>query len=79
MFLDLCKLICLWIVFFLIILEQNMNHEDQSQDFRVIPCDDFSLNVFLDNIANEITDEEVERLKFFCSGNAKIYLEPLGV
>lgn len=36
---------------------------------RILPSDDIQLNVFLARLADKITDEELDKLKFFCSGS----------
>jgi hypothetical protein len=35
---------------------------------RIIPTEDFPFQVFLKQIADQITDEELQTLKFFLSG-----------
>ena len=37
-------------------------------DIRLEPCGDFALNSFLLKINDELTDDDLRRLKFLCQG-----------
>jgi len=41
---------------------------NEIDELRIIPTEDFSFQVFLSQIADQITDEELKTLKFFLSG-----------
>ena len=44
-------------------------------DIRLEPCGDFALNSFLLKINDELTDDDLIRLKFLCKGRLCTILE----
>ena len=44
-------------------------------DIRLEPCGDYALNSFLLEINEELTDEDLRKLKFLCQGRPLSYTE----
>lgn len=45
-----------------------MDAKDENPEHRVLPHDEFAFNVLLGKLSDHITDDELKKLKFYCSG-----------